>query len=204
MCGIVGYIGRLEPLKGVEVLLRANELLPDEGFTVAIAGTGPEEYVEALRAGTNRRNMRFLGFVNPAQFFRAVDVVVVPSLWEEPAGRVIHEAYAYGVPVIASRLGGPPEMVVEGRTGYLFEAGDARALADALERVRRNGPGAMSRACFEESAKYDAEKIAGQYMEVLTEAAGTAAAPAAARATVAAPADLEPTQAAINREEATP
>jgi glycosyltransferase involved in cell wall biosynthesis len=144
--------------------------LPVGDFTVSIAGSGTPDYVESLRSGTDRPNVRFLGFVKPAEFLRGIDVLVVPSLWEEPAGRVIHEAYAHGVPVIASRLGGPPEMVVEGRTGYLFDAGNARALADTLDRVRRNGPGAMSRACFEESTKYDGEKIAGEYMRVLEEA----------------------------------
>jgi glycosyltransferase involved in cell wall biosynthesis len=64
-----------------------------------------------------------------------LDLLVVPSVWEENAPFVIREALSLGVPVVASDLGGMAEMVEHGRNGLLFPPGDARALARALRRL---------------------------------------------------------------------
>jgi glycosyltransferase involved in cell wall biosynthesis len=77
----------------------------------------------------NRGAVRFVGAVDAAEFLAQVDVAVVPSSWNEPLARVIGEAYAAGVPVIASRSGGIPEIVQDGVTGRLFDCGDTAAMA---------------------------------------------------------------------------
>jgi glycosyltransferase involved in cell wall biosynthesis len=67
-----------------------------------------------------------------------IDVVVVPSLWYENAPLVIGAAQAYGIPVIATRLGGMKEMVIDGVNGFTFEVGDAEQLADKIRLIAAN------------------------------------------------------------------
>jgi glycosyltransferase involved in cell wall biosynthesis len=73
--------------------------------------------------------------VDPASVFARIDLLVVPSLWEEPLTRVIAESFAAGVPVAVSRLGGMPEIVDEGQSGYVFEGGSVEAIRQLLEGI---------------------------------------------------------------------
>ncbi|HLD06886.1 MAG TPA: glycosyltransferase family 4 protein [Candidatus Nanoarchaeia archaeon] len=131
--------GRIEEYKGFQVLLAAvaqlkNTALPNK-ISVIIAGTGP--YLPALQqlaASLKLGNVIFIGKIPyeqmPEQYARC-DLVVFPSLWPEPLGRVPIEAIAAGKPIIASRIGGIPEIVTK-RTGVLVPPGNARALASAI------------------------------------------------------------------------
>jgi len=85
-------------------------------------------------------NVRWLGWVAPAEFFERVDAVIMPSLWHEPFGRVVVEARAYGVPVIAAKRGGIPETIVPGETGVLFEPTGVAALLAALDDFLQHFP----------------------------------------------------------------
>ena len=69
-----------------------------------------------------------------------MDVVVVPSIWPENSPFVIHEAFLAGVPVVASRIGGIPELVEDGRNGLLFPVGDADRLASLIIRCYQDRP----------------------------------------------------------------
>ena len=179
-----GFLGRLDPMKGAETLIAAAGRDGLQDVQVLIAGTGAPGYEAILReAGGTAENIDFLGHVDPRTFFDRIDVLVVPSIWEEPLGRVVHEALAYGRPVIASRIGGIPEIVEQGATGFLFEAGDIGALAEAMreanadpDRIR-----AMASRCRLAAADFERPLILDQYEQVLIMAAGRAAtlAPAA-------------------------
>ena len=131
---IILVVAHLIPEKGVDVAIRALADLPSRAV-LWIVGDGPERHRLASLAqamGVEAR-VRFLGVhsdVSP--FLQAADCFVCPSLWQEAAGLVILEAMACGLPVIASSVGGIPEFVTPGETGYLFSAGDSRALADSL------------------------------------------------------------------------
>jgi glycosyltransferase involved in cell wall biosynthesis len=133
----LGFLGRLDPVKGVERLLEETRGLPDEGWRLRIAGSGTDRYVKRLSGLSRHPNVSFVGRVEPTGFLSTVDVLIVPSRGREGAGLVVAEAYAQGVPVIAARRGGLPEMVQEGVTGWLFEpdARDelARVLSDLIE-----------------------------------------------------------------------
>ncbi|HLG09036.1 MAG TPA: glycosyltransferase family 4 protein [Gaiellaceae bacterium] len=129
-------IGRLIPIKGHLVLLRAlaqaRSRVP--GVRLDIAGRGPLE--PALKSYARELGLsgavRFLGFVSPIQ--QAIEdaaVVVVPSLGEG-FGMVALEAMERARPVIASAVGGLPEIVADGETGLVVPSGDADALADAI------------------------------------------------------------------------
>jgi glycosyltransferase involved in cell wall biosynthesis len=129
-------IGRLIPVKGHLVLLRAlaqaRALVPE--LRLDLAGHGPLE--PALRAYVRELGLgdavRFLGFVSPVQgAIEEAGIVVVPSLGEG-FGMVALEAMERSRPVIASDVGGLPEIVEHGVSGVVVPAGDAEALADAL------------------------------------------------------------------------
>jgi len=165
-----GFLGRLEPVKGIETLLAA---MPREHATLLVGGGGDPAYVDGLRRAFPAGAKSFLGRVEPSGFLQSIDALVVPSLWEEPLGRVIHEAYALGVPVIASRLGGIPEIVEEGVTGWLFPAGDAAALGAILRRLADEGiPAAAFDACVASSRRFALDAICAQYLAAYERAIG--------------------------------
>ncbi len=139
------YIGGLAWQKGVHVLLEAFRDTPSGG-ELWIAGdeAAYPEYTAQLRARA-ASNVRFLGRLTREQVWSTlaqVDVLVVPSLWYETFVFVVSEAFAAGVPVIASRLGPLAERVRHGVDGLLTPPGDSQALREALARLIEN-PGLL-------------------------------------------------------------
>lgn len=132
----LGYLGRLDAEKGVEYLLKVllGEMR-DESWTLTVAGKGAPDYEGRLRKQFVDRRVRFLGFSRPTDLFSQVDILVVPSLWEEPLARVPIEAYAHGVPVVVSNKGGLPELVEPGVTGLVFDPTRQGALSAALKTL---------------------------------------------------------------------
>ncbi|WP_230970772.1 glycosyltransferase family 4 protein [Nitrogeniibacter aestuarii] len=130
-----GFIGRLAPEKGVEVMVDAFKEI-EARFPEAclwIAGDGDPTYVESLISRSQSENIRFLGRVKAETFYQDIDVLIVPSIWDEPFGLVVAEAAAYGVPVVAHPVGGIPEIISSG-VGILASEPTVAALADALMR----------------------------------------------------------------------
>src|SRR5439155_9349363 len=99
---------------------------------------GDDSYRQRLAPLVNQDGVRARGAIAHDQVPHAlasIDVLVVPSIWPENSPLVIQEAFLAGVPVIASRIGGIPEVVRDGRNGLLFRAGDAADLARSLTRL---------------------------------------------------------------------
>ena len=126
------YLGRLSPEKGVETILRAWR--PGLG-TLVVAGSGPED--GRLRAMAPS-GIEFLGTVDgsavPGLLQRA-RALLLPSNWYEGQPRVVLEAYAAGVPVLASDVGGLPELVEDGRSGFLLPRTDPEAWTAAMQKL---------------------------------------------------------------------
>jgi glycosyltransferase involved in cell wall biosynthesis len=174
----LAIVGRLIPIKGHDVLLRAvataRERLP--GLTLEIAGDG--ELESELRATAIRLGLddavTFLGRVAPVYpVLERAEVVVVPS-FGEGFGMVALEAMERGRPVIASAVGGLPEIVDEGRTGLLVPPGDVEALARAIAeladdpaRASAMGGAGRARALEEFSQERCTERIAALYETAL-------------------------------------
>jgi glycosyltransferase involved in cell wall biosynthesis len=139
---VVGFLGRVAPIKGVDVLADALAQLEQRRpghFELVIAGderfVAPDDaaalapHLDACAGVTTR-----LGWVEPDAFFEMVDVVVVPSVWDEPFGLVAVETMARGVPLIVSDRGALPAIVGPAHP-WIVPAGDATALAAAIEAV---------------------------------------------------------------------
>jgi len=133
----VGFLGRLAPHKGIELILQAATL-HSQLFELYIGGKGDKKYEEHLRTTYNSPNIHFMGFVTPDDILRCVDVTVVPSLWNEPFGRVVIESYARGIPVIVSNRGGLPEIVQPGKTGFIFDPENHNSLSAILTQISSN------------------------------------------------------------------
>ncbi|MCU1460280.1 MAG: glycosyl transferase group 1 [Acidimicrobiales bacterium] len=122
------FAGRLVREKGTEALALAAARLAGL-VDVVVVGDGPE------RAPLERAGATVLGHrprVEVQRLMSAAEVVVMPSVWDEPFGMVAAEAMGCGVPVIATRVGGLESLVDHGVTGWLVDRGDARALVDRL------------------------------------------------------------------------
>ncbi|ARA98319.1 glycosyltransferase family 4 protein [Geobacillus thermodenitrificans] len=130
---IIGYFGQLEKNKGVELLFKViSELDASIVKEVIICGTGKEETNLKIQAKNDPRII-FKGKVSHQQvqkIMAQVDLTIVPSIWEEPFGRVIIESYAQGTPVIASNIGGIPEVIY--KESYLFNPSNSKELKDKI------------------------------------------------------------------------
>lgn len=128
----VGYLGRLVRRKGAHAVVEAARQLGDAPVRFLIAGRGEAADEAALKAQAPG-NVSFLGHVRRDDFFRQLDLLVMPAEWHEPFGLVVGEAQLAGLPVIVSRRGALPEMIRPGETGAVLADGPiARCLADVL------------------------------------------------------------------------
>ncbi len=147
---LVCYVGRLDPIKGLPVLLEAFESLLRVNRRTRLAIIGPDFGMkQSLIHQAVRLNIRqyvfFLEEVTPEELvstYRAADVLVIPSYFEV-FGMAALEAIACGTPVVASNVGGLPEIVQEGVSGHLVPPGDPEAIASKLLTLARN-PGKKS------------------------------------------------------------
>ncbi|MFQ5669712.1 MAG: glycosyltransferase family 4 protein [Acidobacteriota bacterium] len=138
----IGIVGSLKKIKGQDDLLEAFQRLHHEGLpaTILLAGAGPEESRLRERVGQMQGSSRvhFLGRREDVEnIYNALDICVIPSR-SEGLPNVILEAMACGLPVIATPVGGIPEVVEHGREGFLYPVGDAAALAGYLGTLARD------------------------------------------------------------------
>lgn len=134
-----GYLGRLEAIKGIGELINAFGRRSDNGWRLLIAGSasggGERRWQEQLAELPAASQIELLGEVDASGFLSRLDVLVVPSLWDEPLPRSILEANAFGLPVLASNRGGIPEVVAHERTGLLFDPAAPGSLEAAIDRL---------------------------------------------------------------------
>jgi glycosyltransferase involved in cell wall biosynthesis len=129
---LVAFAGRLTAAKNLDAALRAVDRLPEA--TLVVIGDGEERQRLESLAGDR---VQFLGARPRSEvlgLLATADVVVLPSAWENFPHAAV-EALAMGTPVVATRVGGVPEIVRDGENGVLVDAGDDDAFADALARV---------------------------------------------------------------------
>ncbi|MBN7809335.1 glycosyltransferase family 4 protein [Algoriphagus sp. H41] len=130
----VGYLGTISRVKGVEWLIRQFQEL-EIPASLKIAGKGHEHTVSTLRGLAKKGDVEFVGYVQPQQFLSQLDVLVVPSLWEEPLGMVAIEALAGAVPVVTSGKGGLSESVQHELNGLICPPEQPESLGQSLRRL---------------------------------------------------------------------
>ena len=162
-----GFIGILSYHKGIELLLRlfkeSNELI----LHIFGKGINPD-YEKYLKNKYSSENIIFHGFVKIEEAFDITDVLIVPSLWNDPLPRVIYEAYSYGIPVIGSNRGGIPEIVETGKTGFIFDPDFKEQLRDKIYILKNNPEllNGMSLECIEKAKDFLPEKTIKRYIDI--------------------------------------
>lgn len=182
---LIGFAGRLAAHKGIGVLVAAFREMAvrvPHAHLVVLGGSARHARIDevaelrrqAVEWGLGNR-IHALGFVADVEpYMRDLDVTCVPSTCEDACPRTAIESLAYGVPLVASRVGGIPELVRHGETGLLVSAGSVAELADALATVasdaaRRERMGGAAAA--DARARFDARETARRVAEELRAAA---------------------------------
>ena len=173
------YVGRLSEEKGVRTLLAACQD-PSLQLQVCIAGDGPLRSEVQSAASQLHSRLQYLGpksAVEIANLMRAAKVLIVPSQWYEGFPMVMAEALCAGLPVIASRIGGLPEIITEGECGYLATPGDPHDLVSVVNRFAKlpDSQHAALRAAARHRylTRYDAESNYTALIDIYREALNT-------------------------------
>ncbi len=173
------YLGRLSPEKGCWTLIRAFEQLPH--VPLKIIGTGPQEQeLKDYVSSKGLNNIQFLGFKSGDekwQLLRNSLCLVLPSEWYENFPVTVLEGYMASKPVVASRMGGLPYIIDDGKSGLLFEAGKANELAQKIQRLADNpadaaSMGARGRSLSE--TKYGPDQAYSNLMNIFSQVQATA------------------------------
>ena len=131
------YIGRLEEIKGVDVLIEA---VKNTDIKLKIVGKG-SALDKLVKAAEGHSNIEFLGFKQKSEVFQlTIDAlfIVCPSICYENFPFSVIESFLFSKPVVASAIGGIPELVIDGKTGLLFEPGNAAHLCEKMNHLWNN------------------------------------------------------------------
>ncbi|MDN7152212.1 glycosyltransferase [Paraburkholderia sp. WS6] len=169
----LGFLGRISPEKGLEFLLLALKKLTIP-VRLLVGGGIDSATAKKMRSIASNVNIDFMGYVKPETIFQEVDYLVVPSLWNEPFSRVIIEAYAYGVPVVASDRGGIGEIVRDGETGYIFDPESIDSAVSAIWKAFKalGNWQDLSKNSSEYSKQFDLNVATGSYLKIYDEVIG--------------------------------
>lgn len=165
------YYGRLTGEKGVMTTITAFEKMPSNKLVIMGSGTLEDE----IRRRTEKvKNIMFVGKCEGKELFEYVagaKAVVVPSEWDEPLPRTILEAYSQGTPVIGANRGGIPELIEEGKTGYVFESGSISEMVSKIKQFEEMNEAqymAMRINCIEKlKSEYSEQSYFQRFMECI-------------------------------------
>ena len=168
------YVGRLGEHKGVQFLLESVRNLDLEHTRLHVVGQG-SDMTRFQRAARDDDRIIFHGFLARnilRQLYSVSDVAVVPSIYNETFGLVIPEYYRHGIPVLGSRAGAIPELVIDGYNGLLFQPGNVEQLTACLKRISQDSEllYKLSNNAYKSSATFDMgihlQKLEEVYKEV--------------------------------------
>lgn len=129
----LGFFGRISPEKGLEELLQSLRSYPSNQWHLLVGGKGIDSYVQKMELIAKGLPVTFLGVQNPSDFYSSIDAIVVPSLWHDPAPRVVFEGGIHGAIPIVSDRGGLSELVAYGKLGLIFNVDDSASLHRVLD-----------------------------------------------------------------------
>lgn len=163
-----GFLGQLTREKGVIDAVRAFLARSSNVGSLTIAGAGePTFLAEVQAAAASDSRIRLLGHTPQEALFAEIDVLLVPSRWREPFGRVVIEAAASGVPSVVTELGGPAELVAKYGCGWISDSARPDKLAMLLDAIDGGEVGWPSAGAFESAvAACKPALVASAYVEV--------------------------------------
>lgn len=162
------YLGTLSEQKGIKWMISAFNKLKISA-ELYIAGKGSlSDFVE--KESLSNQNIHFVGFLNEVQvdeLLKKCDVLLCPSQWQEPFGRVVLDAYKHAMPVICSDQGALPTLVDDQQTGIVVASGDQEALTQAMEKYIFDSSMIMKHACagVEKLDMFSLERQALSFMD---------------------------------------
>lgn len=162
------YTGQLHARKGVDLLIKAFSELKDDSLRLDILGKGPDR-IALEQLASNDDRIRFHGFVSESQleqFYAQADLAVVPSRWYDNSPLVIYESYSQGTPVLGANIGGIPELIDQGNTGYLFEPDNIHSLKDSLLKAYNTGTEKMAQQAYQKSKQLTLEKHINELIKI--------------------------------------
>lgn len=169
----VGFLGRMHASKGINLVIDAVAKLDPSVATLMMAGDLQDpEITSRVKALAETHDARYLGFVDPTSFFPQIDVLLAPSIWHEPFGRITIEAFAHGVPVIATNRGGLPDIVQNGVNGWIFDPDRPEQLVELLRNVGATidaDPEKLFERCLARAQDYLPYKIGDMYLQMYRE-----------------------------------
>ena len=116
----LGFVGRLEKNKGIEYILERYITSDFKNKLLIFGSTNDANYKKELHAKYQDERIIFVGQKKPEEIYSSISHLIVPSLWHEPFGRIVVEAYSQGIPVLGSNRGGIPDIIQEKQTGLIF------------------------------------------------------------------------------------
>lgn len=134
-CRTIGFIGRICKEKGIELLVSSFCNIQRNDIKLMIAGNGDMRYINTLKRQYPDPRIIWMGRIQQNEFYKEIDLLVVPSLWPEPFGRVVVEAIKANRPVLASNRGGMPEILRAIPFGAIFEIENPHSLQEKLESI---------------------------------------------------------------------
>ena len=131
-----GFMGRVIPVKGIDILIKAFAAIPDKNARLLVFGNAGSLTPFLHRLGDDRVHLRG-GYSNRDinKVLSEIDVLVAPSIWYEVSPLVIQEAFLAGIPVITTALGGMAELVTDGVNGFTIPPGDQKALETVMRSI---------------------------------------------------------------------
>lgn len=160
----IGYMGRISQEKGIELLIEAylhSEIA--DTHILRIAGNGNQEYMHPLVQHYGSDRVQFVGQQDANSFLSSIDLLVVPSLWNEPFGRVVIEAYAAHCPVFLSNKGALPELQEDG-ISWMFEVEHPESLTTLFNQFARHELTVQPQKFEAALDRYDEQTVAQQYI----------------------------------------
>lgn len=167
---VFGYVGALNLRKGVDIVLDLfktklnNKLL--------LFGTGTNSYIKKLsKISKQFSNIQYCGYETLENIFPKIDCLIVPSTFNEAFGRVIIEAYSFGVPVIGSNRGGIPELIKKNETGFLFDPDIKDSLLSTIKKnsLDENIDIKLKKYALEKSKSFSKDLIIEQYLSIFSQ-----------------------------------
>jgi glycosyltransferase involved in cell wall biosynthesis len=161
----IGYVGTLAIHKGIELLLNEFVNLKIKASLYIYGKDQGQGYEYVLKKNYQLENVFFMGYQDINLIYSSIDLLIVPSLWSEPFGRIVPEANSFGIPVIVSNKGGLPELISDNRNGLVF---DPSIPGDLVNKIKLADSLIKQNSFSFDNRKFLKEEVALHYLRVLS------------------------------------